>query len=92
MSDEKEHLTLRISGEEAGNAEVIGQSLSALDALFKEVARSQGIDPDAITLQVGQMGWVCDGCERPRPEDHADWIKRDGLDFCPDCQPSGEDE
>ena len=84
MNDDA-HLTLRLSGEDAGNAEAVGNALMGIDALFKEVARAKGIDPDSISLQVGQMGWVCDGCDCSRPDQHDDWIKRDGLDFCPAC-------
>lgn len=84
MSEEK--LTLHLSGENAASAETIGAALTAMDGLFKAVAEEMGLDPDEVQLSVGKMGWVCDGCGCDRPDDHGDWVKRDGLDFCPACQ------
>jgi len=85
--DTSEHgFHLRLSGENAASAEHVGNVLAAMDDLFKEVARSTGLNPDDIRLEVGKMGWVCDGCGCDRPDDHADWTKRDGLDFCRACQ------
>lgn len=84
MSGEQEMFSLRLSGENAASAETIAKALTAINGLVKEVASEMGIED--LTLNVGQMGWICDGCECDRPEDHADWIKRDGLDYCPTCQ------
>lgn len=77
--------SVRLYGEGAGSAENVGNVLTAMDGLFKAVAESMGVDPDAIRLEVGNMRWVCDGCGGDRPDDHADWTKRDGLDYCAAC-------
>lgn len=81
------HLTVTLTGDQADSAEVVGKTLEAMDGLFREVARAQGIDPDALTVKVGRMYVVCDGddCGRERPADGEGWVRRDGLDFCPDC-------
>ena len=70
------------------NAEVVGEMLSAIGGVLSELTEAVTGDRDAIQWKVGRMRIVCDGenCGRERPEEHADWLKRDGLDFCPECQ------
>jgi hypothetical protein len=63
-------LSVRWSGDKSDDPQVVDEIISNIGGLL------------------GRMRIVCDGdgCGRERPEDHADWVRRDGLDFCPDCQ------
>lgn len=90
MADDKTTIGLRWSGEKSDDPQVVGEMLSAVGGLLEELSTAVTGDPDAIRWKVGRMRIVCDGegCERERPEDHDDWIKRDGLDYCPACQDS----
>ena len=81
---------IRWSGEKAADAQVVGEMLTNLDGLFKAVAESMGEDPDSVSLDISGLHIICDGCETTRPDEHRAWVKRDGLDFCPDCQADKE--
>lgn len=89
MADEKTtNLGIRWSGEKSDDPQVVGEILSNLGGLLEELTEAVTGSRDSIQWQIGRIRIVCDGedCERERPEDHADWVRRDGLDFCPHCQ------
>jgi len=89
MADDKSvKLNVRWSGEKSDDPQVVGEILSNVGGLLNELTEAVTGQPDAIQWQVGRMRIVCDGenCGRERPGDHGDWVRRDGLDFCPDCQ------
>ncbi len=77
---------LRWSGEKSDDPQVVGEILSAVGGLLEEVTGAVTGDPKAIKWEIGRIRIVCDGCECERPEQHDDWMKREGLDFCPTCQ------
>jgi hypothetical protein len=86
VADGETTVGLRWSGEKSDDPEVVGGVLSAFGGLLAELTEAVTGDRDAIHWRVGRMRIICDGCETERPEEHADWVKEDGLDFCPECQ------
>jgi hypothetical protein len=83
-------INLRWNGEKSDDPEVVGEILGAFGGLLGEVTEAVTGDRDAVRWRVGRMRIICDGCETERREDAAHWIKRDGLDFCPDCQSAAQ--
>lgn len=74
------------SGEKSDDPETVGEILSAVGGLLREVTAEMVGDPDAIKWRMSPLRFICDGCGKDRPEDFSGWLKRDGFDYCPACQ------
>ena len=79
-------LHIELHGARSNDARVVGETLAALDDLFRAVAEDITGHPDAVRLVVAGFSFKCDGCGRKVKKLPKTWVKRGSDDLCPRCQ------
>ena len=78
--------TVELHGSKSNDAVVVGETLTALNGLFRAVCEEITGDPDAVRLVVTGFGFRCDSCGRRVKRLPKTWTKRGADDLCPACQ------